>query len=113
MKDGAEGGASAALPREASKSLAKDGEKLKNIPHAFKNIAFSSSAERCGIALRNSVGRGVFGGFAEIQVWPQLRMKMLELVIAWNWLASSWEGLWLIIPGKSEPCLAGLGLCGA
>lgn len=36
MKDGAEGGASAALPREEGNSLEKDGEKLKNIPHAFK-----------------------------------------------------------------------------
>lgn len=61
---------------------------------------------------------GVFGGFAEIQVWPQLKLEMLEVeMIAWNWLSWSWEGLVVNIsqniPGNSDPCLAGLGVCAA
>lgn len=89
MKDGAEGGASAALPREERNSLEKDGEKLKNTPHIFQNtMFFSSSAERCGIALRSSVGRGL--GVLQRFRCGLSSNKILEVeMIPWNFLGRS------------------------
>lgn len=117
VKDGAEGGASTALPREEWNSLEKDGEKLKNIPHVFKREYFSPRALSVVESLWGIQWEEVwrcFWRFAEVQVWPQLKLKILEVeMIPWNCLASSWEGLMVNIPGKSDPCLAGLGVCAA
>lgn len=50
-----------------------------------------------------------FWRFAEIQVWPQLTLKILEVeMIPWNCLALSWEGLRGEYPKakSSLPCWA-------
>lgn len=109
VKDGAEGGASAALPREEWNSLEKDGEKLK--------IFLTSSKIQCFSPRVLSVV-GSLWGVQWGEVWRFCRGSGVASAQTkfwrWRWFPGiSWEGLVVNIPGKSDPCLAGLGVCAA